>query len=430
MEQGIGLGGHYYFYEADYLMQFLLREYGDDLCSNFQSMVATIGYDNHADRSSELKTRKELYSYVTYICREMLKQSDLEIIADIDKTLLNHLLGCVGKMIGNEMLISRDGGYYVFYRSVRENIILYEFHTLMLRLFAENKDYWSLGSSSRDDEPAPLICTANIIESDYNKNLEYIIDQYRTEGEHFSECADILLSGNFCMDPQDDDIQNHKAEASPLIFYRGYQLEPTWKHKIGKFLQQFFNVNETMANEVIAAMGDVYRKNQRSDNMDSANTLTPFNKKAGHLIQICIPRNVADQFVYTAVEYGDPATVYVLDNGDHVGRSLFDKPPPDAVRQLTFHEIMSSPYMAKLQPRILAHPNLFLCHGAFTNVVSANPLFNRKTFQDDLLRLLHPLILQSQMQGKHLHFDQYTVLPPKYHVGVPLGQNAYGVKNY
>jgi hypothetical protein len=416
---GSGIEDHDYstFYEADYIMRFLLKEYGDDLCTNSQSMVAIREYNDDADKSQlpALEMRQELYSFIKYICYEMFEYRDMQEIARNDKTLLDHLLGCIGNMIGNEMIISNDGGYYVFYRSVRENIILYEFNTLMLRLFAENKDYWNLGSSSRGDEPTPLICTANILESEYDKNIDGIFDKIKRKGMPNSEFSHMLLSVNNCMIPKNSIYnfhrQRHGVEASPLSFRQGYHIHPQWKDRIGEVLQRFFSVSETKASEFIKGIEDIYRKNQHMDD-DDIDIPTPFNHKTGHLLQICIPRNVVDHFAYTAIEYGFPSTAYVLEGGDHVGQSPFKKPPPDAVRQLTFHEIMKSEDMANLQSRILAHPNLFLRHGAFTNVVSANPLFNRKTFQDDLSRLLHPLITQAQMQGKRLHFDKYTDLQP------------------
>jgi hypothetical protein len=63
--------------------------------------------------------------------------------------------------------------------------------------------------------------------------------------------------------------------------------------------------------------------------------------------------------------------------------------------------------MGKIQSRILAHPNLYLEHGAFAEVVSGNRNFDRKEFQDDLREILTPLISEALARGKRLNYSKF-----------------------
>ena len=74
---------------------------------------------------------------------------------------------------------------------------------------------------------------------------------------------------------------------------------------------------------------------------------------------------------------------------------------------MSFQEIMSSEYMGKIQSRILAHPNLYLEHGAFTQVVSGSREFDRRQFQDDLREILAPLISDALARGKRLNYSKF-----------------------
>jgi len=401
-----------------YIMQILQSQYKDDVCADFQSITA-------ADITCK-DPHKKLFTFVQnifYTAFELHGYDDGDNDSSGSSSECDwetHIMKSLGKMIGNEMIVSKDGGhYYIFYRVVSENLILYEFNTLMLRMFAENEEYWASGSSSSSSEPTAIICTPCILEDEYKLDIEGMFEEIKNEGMPFSEFCNNLLSVNNCLLPENSITdfhfwRKHYPEAPPCRFSRGFFIGPQWMYEIQEFVARFFGLSETEAKALTSAIENIYRQNQHIFDADTTTTTTTTKTssgpKAGHLLQICIPCEVADHFVFNAIEYSHPVSVYVLENGKHVAYTPLRPPPPNAVRKLSLHEIMHSPDMANMQSRILAHPNLFLCHGAFTNVVSGNPLFDRQKFQQDLLLLLHPLICAAKAQSKSLHFNKFSSL--------------------
>jgi len=91
-----------------------------------------------------------------------------------------------------------------------------------------------------------------------------------------------------------------------------------------------------------------------------------------------------------------------------MAQSAFDESPPDALGKLSLQEVMNSKHMGKVQSRILAHPNLYLEHGAFAEVVSGSRGFDRKRLQDDLRQILAPAISGALARGKRLTYSKFA----------------------
>ena len=64
--------------------------------------------------------------------------------------------------------------------------------------------------------------------------------------------------------------------------------------------------------------------------------------------------------------------------------------------------------LSELQSGILAHPNLFLRHGARTRVFHANPRFDAEGFRAEARRILEPFIAEAQRRGSRIHYTLFN----------------------
>jgi hypothetical protein len=204
-----------------------------------------------------------------------------------------------------------------------------------------------------------------VIQSDMSSDVdEYLLS--------VNNCLSISesYSGSFYRHP-------HQREAHPLDFYQGYVVFDKWKYIIRAFIKIFFEESDESAKQTVELIFEKY-KSQIFDKSDSGS-------HDGHLIQICIPKEHAERFAHTSFAYGMPASIYEIYNAHRpqfMAQSSFEGgAPPNAKRQLSFQEIMSSKHMGRVQSRIIAHPNLFLQHGAFAEVFLVSVGFDRKKFR-------------------------------------------------
>jgi hypothetical protein len=393
----------------------------DDLKINFQDMIAT----NTTTTTTSIKKSKRggLQLYLKRLA------SDIEDIDDVFERMeecskfREHYLMCIGIMIGNEIALA-PANYLVFYRIVDENIILCEFNTLMLDIFAANTFDCD---RSVDGKPLSLICTNCILEDVYPDSVSEHLHLMKTK-EVLSDLSkgarEYLLSVNNCLSISNIDTDHfykgkhlHESEAHPLSFPDGYLGDGIWESFVCKFLVNFFEQSDEVADSIVKQMIRKYNiRNLDVDDVDhcSYNSLGDDDgdeiKNLGHLIQICIPKECVDKFAYPCFAWGSPASIYTLDkkNPRALSQSMFDDEiPSNSLGKMSFQEIMNSQYMGKVQSRILAHPNLYLEHGAFTQVVSGSREFDRRQFQDDLREILAPLISDALARGKRLNYSKF-----------------------
>ena len=391
----------------------------------FQDMIAR-GYAAYAADDH----KKRLLSYITNLVYDIMDDS-FSYINEINAgkrrrgyycSFADYYFTSLGIMIGNEIALA-PSNYIVFYRMVQENIILYEFNTLMLHLFADTPSCYHHDYS----KPLSLICTPCIMpeEREYPSSVKEHLHLMKTEivDSDMSKGVDkYLLSVNNCLSISRSDTGSfyrhlHNREASPFHFHKGYMVIKTWESIMHEFIQFFFGQSKEKAVELVDLilkkykLQDFYKENYEycSDGSDSIAMEKEVHD--GHLIQICIPRECAEKFVYTSFSYGSPASLYELQrfssSPNILCQSSFDEPPPNAIRKLSLQEVMSSTDMSKVQSRILGHPNLFLEHGAFAEVVSGSCNFNRKKFQDEMFQIMEPFIAKAHDEGKHLRFLKF-----------------------
>jgi len=352
----------------------------------FQDMIAS-----NAAADATIK------KYLKRLAYNITEDDGLNSLMDECPDFRDHYLDCLGIMIGNEMALSQ-ANYLVFYRSVRENIILYELNTLMLSIFSEN--YHATANN--------LVCTPCLLEECYPDSIDQHLNLMKTKAIMADDDGGVdryLLSVNNCLSISNSDSGSfyrhchlHCREASPLSFYKGYMGIFTWQYIIKDFLVKFLEQSEESCDHIVKLMTEKYK----------SQFLDEYGDDGGHLIQICIPREYADAFVYTSFAYGMPASLYVLPKTKVMAQSAFDEPPPDALGKLSLQEVMNSKHMGKVQSRILAHPNLYLEHGAFAEVVSGSRGFDRKRLQDDLRQILAPAISEALARGKRLTYSKFA----------------------
>jgi hypothetical protein len=276
---------------------------------------------------------------------------------------------------------------------------------------------FGFGVANNNDKPLPLICTPSLLETSYPNSVEEHLDLLKRKviQSDMSKGVDqYLLSVNNCLSISESESGSfyghchlHQREASPLGFYHGYMGINTWKYIIQAFIKRFFEESDESARQKVELIFEKY-KSQNFDKSDMVDHGHLFHD--GHLIQICIPKECAERFVHTSFAYGLPASLYEIDSVNStkiMAQSSFEEIPPNAKRQLSFQEIMSSKYMGKVQSRIIAHPNLFLEHGAFTEVFSGSVGFDRKKRQDDICEIMDPLIMKALDQNKRLVYEKY-----------------------
>ena len=185
----------------------------------------------------------------------------------------------------------------------------------------------------------------------------------------------------------------HEVEAEPIeYFLEGYDETHYYIDTMCRFLQEFFQLTEAEADSFVKALENAYV------------AALPANQDGfvatGHIVQICLPRAALDRFAYPSIAWGFPAKLFkdsagrthvfpVFKDMRYSKKILRDTAGMMPVSQAEF---LRSPEMSGLQTRILAHPNLFLVHGAVCNVFHANPGFDARAFRARMLEILHPLV--------------------------------------
>jgi hypothetical protein len=385
----------------------IIRLYEEHKNANFQSMVAVgLGKGNGSET-------EKMMDYLIHLSVEIAAKR-------LDYAYEEYYYSCIGNMIGNEMGAASDD-YYVFYRTVGTKLMFYELNTLVISMFSDNDHGLNFNKVQEHNKKAlPLICTHSLIDDVYPDSVADVISLFNARGcDDTKQMNEILLSANNCLEIFPTAVNSfyirphyHAPEASPMEFFYGYDGSQTWKITMQEFLTSFFELSPDGVEMLIKAISNLYFSQYTHEH---AITSDDNIEAAGHCIQIFIPKEYATKFAYSSFAWGHPASVFALSDGKHAGQHTyhyhsrsFSAPPPNAEDVLDFHDIMTSEDMAKVQTRIIGHPNLYMQHGAFTKVISGNPQFNRKTFQDGLRQLLSPLILKALAKGKQLKYSKFT----------------------
>ena len=316
----------------------------------------------------------------------------------------------VMSMIESERAAWSDD-YFVFYRSVSEKYVLYEFNTLMLLLFSE----------ARVPRPGSLICVPSLLEANYPASIEEVIRRFTLKDINDSspENSGVLLSVNNCLEPTYHSRVayhvNHGVEAEPLkYFFSGYNETRAYRGTMCTFLCEFMGVSEAVAEVAVEQVMAEYKASLPPKSTDDG-----FVAK-GHTLQICLPRAALDRFAYPSEAWGHPVSLYreIEDDDNDEARThafpMFDhrffgaKKTPKGMTPVPQAEFLRSPEISELQTRILAHPNLYLRHGAVCNVFHGNPNFDQRAFRGRMLQILQPLIARAQAQHRQLLYFKFA----------------------
>ena len=301
--------------------------------------------------------------------------------------------------------------YFVFYRSVSRKYALYEFNTIMLAVFSHTKP---------SVDALRLVCVPSLCDLDYPESIEAAFEMYRGEGNDSTiEASQALLSVNNCINPTRRQTYEfiyhviHDVEASPLTFlFDGYDETIQYTATMRAFTETFFGLSKADANALVAAIMSLYDGFIEAPNADG-------NAAHGHTLQICIPRAAMDRFVFPCVAWGHPVGIFKEGAGDcddpavsHVlphfkGKLYYSQKSTEGMRPVPQTEFLRSTDLNNLQSRILAHPNLFLKHGAVTNVFHGNQSFDEAGFRRALLDLLRPHINAAIARGQHLSYSRF-----------------------
>ena len=110
------------------------------------------------------------------------------------------------------------------------------------------------------------------------------------------EEGDVLLSVNNCLCPTGVNCirmnkpLRHSLEAEPLFYYMRYEDAMGYFKNMSKSAQHFLRAFPEEAYTLIKAVFALYEASQPT----------------GHCLQICIPKEVHEDFVYPSVAYGIP----------------------------------------------------------------------------------------------------------------------------
>jgi len=300
--------------------------------------------------------------------------------------------------------------YFVFYRSVSEKYVLYEFNTLMLLLFSE----------ARVPTPGSLVCVPSLLDAKYPASIEELIQRFASRGINDSdpEISRVLLSVNNCLEPTYHSRVayhvNHGVEAEPLkYFFTGYNETRAYRGTMCTFLCEFMGVSEAVAEAAVEQLMAEYKALLPPKSTDDG-----FVAK-GHTLQICLPRAALDRFAYPSEAWGHPVSLYseIQAKNEPMILHVFPvseqrfygaKKTPKGMRPVPQAEFLRSPEISELQTRILAHPNLYLRHGAVCNVFHGNPNFDPRAFRGRMLQILQPLIARAQAQQRRLRYSKFA----------------------
>ena len=286
----------------------------------------------------------------------------------------HHILRCVGDALLNELTLAQCG-HRVFYRVITQKMIPYEINTVLLHL---------MGHTVREHDSAPLslIPSPCIMEAVYPTSMKHLMRMFKTReicSDMSDECTEFLISTNCILVPSGHDGAFHKLahvlEAPPTRFYQGYDITQ-WVFTMRETLEKILGMDRSAAETLLGQIDDLYNAQFNHDDTES------------HLLQISIPVSQVERFAYMSVAYGYP--VKVLEGANGKRKAYLWNDAKQTGKALHIHQILESPEAAKLQTRIIAHPNLFLLHGATVSVASAHAGYDRKRFQDGVLALLAP----------------------------------------
>ena len=318
--------------------------------------------------------------------------------------MVNHMIDCEQKAWALD--------YFVFYRVVSKKYALYEFNTIMLALFSQTKP---------TVEALRLMCVPSLVDDDYPDSIEAAFQLYSgIDNDSSPAAARSLLSVNNCINPTK--LQNynfvyhliHDAEASPLkCLFDGYDETITYTATMRAFAESFFGLSKEDAKALVTQIMTLYDEFIKVPNADG-------NVARGHTLQICIPRGVIDKFVYPCASWGHPVRIFKAGDCDdsddasqvhvlpvHESQWYYSKKSSEGMTPISQLEFLRSPNLSNLQSRILAHPNLFLKHGAVTNVFHGNQSFDEAGFRHSLIALLRPHIDIAIARQKRLSYSLF-----------------------
>lgn len=318
--------------------------------------------------------------------------------------------------------------YFVFYRVVGPKYALYEFNTLMLNEFFRYDD--ADIRSHHHNNNNMIMCVPSLVEDFYCSSLSNYIQKFATYGfsDIHEEGGEAILSVNNALivnkGSSDFRYLPHVSESCPLFFYSGYDGSYYYKITMRDFLVDFLNLSKSEAQDTVEQIFDLYKTHSQQSESPQR-----FTHHTGHALQICIPRAALDRFVYPSVAYGHPVVLVkekVINKREgssssfqlHIypkflkaSRGYREFAPENhdgVVEEVTLAEFLRSSDLGCIQSRILAHPNLFLKHGAVTNVFHGNPQFNAHQFRSDLAALLAPYIQEAhRTNNRYLKYNDF-----------------------
>lgn len=340
---------------------------------------------------------------------------------------------CVLQMLKNEVVLipaelSLAPYYYVFYRMVNEQIVLYELNTQIL----ENFGFMPPRRSA--DHNSSIVCTPYLKEDSFYPSSKMELMEWFYDGGNDTHAGTRdekyhlgLLCVNNCLHPKIDFrgfnklVENCSVEAEPLVcFADGYSAGTMTESAMALSLTTAYDITEDDARALVSRIMSLYKawENGASD--------------TGHCIQIIIPNTLEalDEFVHLSPAYGRPVAVYrdPESNTDFAvetfnsylvreakGQTELEfkeklQGKIDAAHLVSMREVLSCGDMAYLQARIIGHPRLFYQYGAQAKVFSADSDFSlRDCVGQEIRRLLHDLSRRDK--SKPLTFQKMLSMP-------------------
>ena len=263
-----------------------------------------------------------------------------------------------------------------------------------------------------------MVCTPSLLEADYPSSLQDAVEWFRNEDavEWFRDepsiidtepfVARVLISANNCLIPTSHAFVRyqiaHRPEAIPLHFFlRGYRETYSYEEEMRAFLQSFMGISEARASETISALFQAYEALQ----VPNANGVVA----EGHTLKISVPRAALAHFVYPSVAWGNPVRLYSDRKAAIHAVPVFpQRRLPPGCEPMALDAFLRTLALSELQSGILAHPNLFLRHGARTRVFHANPRFDAEGFRAEARRILEPFIAEAQRRGSRIHYTLFN----------------------
>ena len=304
-----------------------------------------------------------------------------------------HIVRIVASMLLDEITLSRCK-HMAFYRVISEKWVAYAINTAILHL---------MGLTTREEDGSlSLIPTPCILEEAYPVSMEDLHEMFKKraiQSDMSPECFDFMISTNCSLLPQGHDRSfhmgnlRHSLEAHPARFYNGYDIT-SWIPTMMKTFHEVFGLDSEPAERLLDQICELYN--------------THFQPNDTHVLQISIPDSQLERFAYMCVAYG--YSVKVFEDPDGKRTAYYSNATniiiqSDGKRVLGMHDILACPEVAKLQTRIIAHPNLFLLHGATVSVHSSRPGFHSKEVQDGIIGLLQPYVARMVLLPR---FDKFS----------------------